>query len=148
MAQAQPDWAVHEEGEKLVAALVKAQPQHLGHVDPTKVGCAITTKPKPESQTWDAQLQGVKEPISKWCEKAYCIVYYKSTWDAMTETQRQAMFFRLLERVHEDCSGKTLPYSLQDSYTLVKKFGADYMLNTKLPDLLTTALPMGEKGEE
>jgi len=45
-------------------------------------------------------------------------------------------------------SGKTLPYSLQDSYTLVKKFGADYMLNTKLPDLLTTALPMGEKGEE
>jgi hypothetical protein len=66
----------------------------------------------------------------------------------MTERQRQAMFFRLLERIHEDCTGKTLPYALQDSYTLVKKFGTDYMLNPNLPDLLTTALPMGEKGEE
>jgi len=144
MAQEPAEWEVHQEGQELVNALVKAQASRLGHVDPSKIGCAFTAKNKPESQSWDAQLQGVKEPISKWCEKAYCIVYYKSTWDGYSPNQRQYMIFRLLERIHEDCAGKVLPFALQDSYVLTKQFGVDYMISPKLPSLLETELPVGD----
>jgi hypothetical protein len=148
MAQAQPEWAVHEEGEKLIAALVKAQPRRFGHIDPTKVGCAMTTKPKPESQDWDAQIQGIKDPMAKWCEKLYCIVYFKSTWDGYTAGQRERMFFRLLERIHEECNGKLVPFSLVDSRALVMQYGVNYMYDSKVPSLLEQELPIGDEGEE
>lgn len=147
MAQAQPEWEIHAEGEALVKALILAQPRHLGHIDANKVGCAITTKAKPEGQSWDAQIQSVREPLSRWCEKAYCIVYYQSTWDSYTPAQREAMLFRLLERIHEDCNGKILSFSLTDSYALVKQFGTDYMTSPNLLSILEQPLPLGASAE-
>lgn len=138
MAQAEPVWEIHDEAEKMVAALVQKYPERFGHItDPEIFGCAaITGKDKPESQIWDAQVEGIKEPSALWSKKVYCIKFYKMTWDNYAPSQRQHMLFRLLERIPEKCDGKVLPYDLQDSYALVKEYGPDYMKKTDLPDLL------------
>lgn len=138
MPQAEPIWEMHREADDMVKALIQMYPEKLGHiVDPDIIGCAaIGGKDKPESQTWDAQIEGIKEPPALWSKKIYCIKFYKSTWDQYSPAQREHMLLRLLVRIPDETNGKVLAYDLQDCYFLVKEYGPDYMKDPLLPDLL------------
>jgi len=137
MPQAEPVWELHREAEDMIAKLVQKYPEILGHItDPEIIGCAaIAGKDKPEGQSWDAQLEGIKEPPALWSKKIYCIKFYKSTWDNYDDAHRQHMLMKQLERIPDETNGKVLPFDLQDSYRFVKTYGPDYMKNP-LPDLL------------
>jgi hypothetical protein len=144
MAQGEPVWELHKEADDMVAALIIKFPDVLGHIGSETIGCAaIAGKDKPEGQTWDAQIEGIKEPPALWSKKIYCIKFYKTTWDSYTDEQRQFMLFRMLERIADECNGKVLPYSLQDSYRLIKYFGVEYMKDVKLPNLLRDGYNFG-----
>ena len=141
--------AVYElmpEADQMVAALVEKYPEKFGHIaDPSIIGCVgITGKAKPESQSWDGKICGVKQPEGLWSKKNYCIKFFKETWEKYNECQRAAMLFRLLTRVAEDCDGKILPEDLKECYCLVKAFGLNYMDSPGLPDLLKSKQIIGE----
>ena len=146
MPQDAPVWELMKDADDLVAALISAYPEDLGHIsDPEIIGCAaITGKNKP-NEKWDAKIEGIKEPAALWSKKVYCISFYKSTWDGYAQNQREAMLFKLLERIPDDCNGKVLPEDLKDSYRLVKKFGTDYMVNPKLPSLIKEKQVFGDR---
>lgn len=145
MSQAEPVWELHGEADAVVAGLVQMYPEKFGHIDPEVVGCAaITGKDKPDSQAWDAQIEGIKEPSALWSKKIYCIKFYKATWDSYNKNQREAMIFRNLVRIADECNGKILTEDLKDCYCLVKSFGLDYMKNPNLPSLLEQKQVFGD----
>lgn len=146
MAQHEAVWVLHKEADDMILAMIKSDhlSRYLAHIDPEVIGCAaITGKEKPESQSWDAQIEGIKEPSALWSKKIYCIKFYQSTWDRYTEEMRQHMLFKQLLRIPDDCNGKVLPFDLQDNYMLVKTYGTDYMNKINLPNLLTNPPTFG-----
>ena len=148
MAQAEPVWELLKEADDMVAKLVQKYPEKFGHIDPEVIGCAaIGGKTKPEGQTWDAKLGGIREPEALWSKKTYCSQFYKSTWDTYDARQRAAMLFKLLVRIPDESNGKVLPEDLKDCYCLVKAFGPDYMKNPSLPDLLDQKQAFGDNNQ-
>lgn len=137
MPDVKPEWEINKEAQDFVEKLCETYPEHLGHVEPSAIGCAaITNKPRPKTADWDAKIIGVGEPASLFCSKQYIIYWHRETWEAYDRPRRIMMLLRMLLRTSEEFDGKLLKEDLKDLKRLVKRFGVDYMNEPNLPDLL------------
>lgn len=136
-----PVWEPCAEAEKLVTKLVENYPDKLGHVLSNQIAVVqITNKERPKGAKWFAKIEGVKAPISLYCDKRYVIHFFKSTWDEFTQPQRAYILTEMLLRIPPSESGgepdgSILPEDFKGMLELVKRFGVNPLADPNLPDL-------------
>lgn len=139
MPMIEPEYEEVKEAHAMVVKLCDLYPEKLGHIDPGLIFiCAITNKERPEAQTYDSTIVGIKQPISLCCDKKYVIWFYKHIWDGKTEAQQALMLMAKLLRIDEMCDGKVISEDLKDVKCLVKAFGVDYSDNMSVVNILET----------
>ena len=140
MSKEAPQWEQAEEAEKQIAKLIENYPDKFGHIDPKQIACVqITNLERPKGCKWNAKIEGVKAPVSLFCEKRYVIHFYMQAWEEFTSAQRAYVLTNLIKRIPQseagEPDGSLLAEDLKGDYELTKAFGVDAMDDPHLPDL-------------
>jgi len=136
-----PVWEQCEEAEKMVGKLIENYPDKFGHIVPNQISVVqIVNKERPKGAKWFAKLDGVKAPISLFCNKRYVIHFFKSTWEEFTAAQRSFILTEMLLRIPPpedggEPDGSVIPEDFKGMLELVKRFGVNPLADPALPDL-------------
>jgi len=134
------EWEQVKDAETQIKQIIENNPEEFAHINPDQIAVVwITNKERPKGTKWDAKMDGVKAPVSLFCDRRYVIHFYKNVWEKFTSAQRAYVLSSMLLRIPlsdgEDPDGSVLPEDLKGMRKLVKRLGVDAMDDPNLPDL-------------
>jgi predicted metallopeptidase len=133
-------WEQVKEAEGKIEKLINNYPDKFGHIQANQVAVVqVVNKERPKGAKWFAKIEGIKAPISLFCEKRYIVYFFKSTWDDFNEAQRSWILTEMLYHIPAtdggEPDGSILPDDFKGMRELVKRFGVDPLSDPNLPDL-------------
>lgn len=136
MPQEKPQWEELPEFIQL-AEKITAKYDELEAIEISKIIAYVcTNKSKPESKAKLYELTAEKEPVSFTNTKSYFVTIFQEDWDARGPAERALIVLSVLLRIDPTEPGKILPLDYKDQSVMVNTFGANWMENGSLPNIL------------
>mgnify|MGYP001164110177 FL=1 len=117
--------------------LVAKYPDEFGDIDLATVACVgITNKTRSDKkkQFWD--IKPVKQPLARYCNKRYVVVFYMHDWDEWDDIRRAAITADVLCSIPPGGNGEVTAMDYKDHGIMLRTLGVDYMENEQLPNIL------------
>lgn len=136
MPQEKPQWEELAEFNQIAEKLI-AKYDELGNLDVSKmIAYSCTNKTRPEGKGKLYELTAEKEPVSFTNTKSYFVTLFQEDWASRSEAERALVVLSVLLRIDPEEPGKILPLDYKDQSVMVNTFGANWVENSTVPNIL------------